>query len=472
MKRLLLIFFSLFHCVAILQGQQTDTLVLSFKEYLGYVKKYHPIAKQANLTLAIGQANLLKARGGFDPKIEADYERKKFKGIEYWDRLDATFKIPTWYGVELKGGFEQIDGVFINPDETLPEEGLYSAGVSVSLARGLWINERMATLKKAKFFREQTKADRDILINEILFESSLAYFDWLQAYNSNIIHKNFLSNAQARYTGIRKRAIAGDIAAIDTLEAKITVQNRALSYEQAKVVLMKKALKLSNYLWLNDNIPIELQPNVIPDTTIRESINETLEISGKTLDSFTVENHPKLESIGFKINQLQVDKKFKANKLLPRIDLEYNFLTETPGQINSFDTQEYKGGLNFLFPLFLRKERGDLKLAKYKLQEVEFEFDNTQVQIRNAILSIYRELDSFEIQNQLISEIVLNYERLLAAEERKFSFGESSVFLINSRELKLIDAELKQNETQNKYFKAKAKLFKSLALNPKNLLVQ
>jgi hypothetical protein len=65
--------------------------------------------------------------------------------------------------------------------------------------------------------------------------------------------------------------------------------------------------------------------------------------------------------------------------------------------------------------------------------------------------------------------MVDNYTALLSAEERKFGFGESSLFLINTRESKLIDAKLKQNEVENKYFTAKAKLFKSLALNPQVL---
>jgi outer membrane protein TolC len=120
-------------------------------------------------------------------------------------------------------------------------------------------------------------------------------------------------------------------------------------------------------------------------------------------------------------------------------------------------------------PLFLRKERGDLKLAKIKLRDAEFELDNAEIQIRNKIVALYRELESFETQNILIDEIVDNYSTLLAAEERKFSFGESSLFLINSRESKLIDAELKQNEVQNKFFTVKAKLFNSLAVNPENL---
>tara|TARA_R110002051_G_scaffold234092_1_gene295706 strand:- start:76383 stop:77789 length:1407 start_codon:yes stop_codon:yes gene_type:complete len=458
-----------FICAYFLNGQTNDTVVLNFNEYLGFVKKYHPIAKQAELTIAIGQANLMKSRGGFDPKIEVDFDTKEFKGTDYYDRLNATFKIPTWYGVTLKGTFEQNDGEFLNPESTVSEDGLYAAGVSMSVGQGLWINERMATLKQAKFFREQSMADRDLLINEILYQASLAYFDWLEAYNESKIFDNFYENAKIRFNGVKQSAASGQVAAIDTVEAKIAVQDRLLNFEQAKVRLMNTSLKLSNFLWLNDNIPLELQENVIPDQNLNKEIDITLEILGVPLDSFTIENHPKLKSLDFKIKALNVDKNLKANKLLPKIDLEYNFLTETPALINSLQTPNYKGGIRFEVPLFLRKERGDLKLAKFKLQDAEFDFKNAEIAIKNKIIAIYKELDSFEIQNSLIDEIVQNYTTLLLAEERKFSFGESSLFLINSRESKLIDAELKKNQVQNKFFEAKAKLFNSLASNPKNL---
>jgi outer membrane protein TolC len=450
-------------------GQVQDSLVLGFNEYLGYVKKYHPIAKQAELTLSMGQANLMKARGAFDPKIEVDYDRKEFKGTEYWDRLNAAFKIPTWYGIELKGGFEQNDGDFLNSDQIVPDQGLYSAGVSMSLAQGLWINDRMATLKQAKLFREQTKADRDLLVNQILYDAALAYFDWLQAFNEASVFQNFLANAQIRFQGIKSRAEAGDIATIDTVEAKIALQSRALSLEQTKVKLMKRSLELSNFLWMNDNVPVELQPNVIPDVNIGEEIDITLEIQGRPLDDFTIENHPKLLSLGYKIDGLRVERNLKANKLLPKIDLEYNFLTETPELINSLQYQEYKGGLTFQFPLFLRKERGDLKLAKFKLRDAQFDLDNAEIEIKNKIVALYRELESFETQNVLIDDIVTSYGTLLEAEERKFSFGESSLFLINTRESKLIEIQLKRIEVQNKFYTAKAKLFNSLAVNPENL---
>lgn len=446
-----------------------DTTMLDFKEYLGYVKKYHPVTKQAELVLSQGEANLMKARGGFDPKIKVDYDRKKFEGKEYYDLLYSTFKIPTWFGVEFQASFEQNDGQFLNAQNDVPLEGLFGAGVSVPIAQGLLINERMASLRQAKLFREQTKADRDLLVNEVLYNASLAYFDWLKNYNEFEIYRNFLQNAQIRFEGIRQSALAGDKATIDTVESRITVQKRRLELEQARVKYVNSTLALSNFLWIGNNIPVELQPNVIPNQDLEESINSTLQISSLSVEDFVLTNHPKLRSLDFKIKSLEVERRLKLNKLLPKINLEYNFITPEPEIARNFNTAEYKAGVSFSFPLFLRKERGDLKLAKFKVQDTEYELEVTQVQIQNKVEGIYAELESFRTQNVLIEDIVRDSQTMLNAEVRKFSFGESSVFLINSRENKLIDAQLKNNEVQNKYYKAKAKLFNSLALNPDSL---
>ncbi|MAU70677.1 MAG: transporter [Pseudozobellia sp.] len=450
-----------------MSGQEPQT-VLKFNEYLAFVKKFHPVARQAELTIDSGQAELMKSRGAFDPKIEVDYNKKLFKGTEYYEKLNSTFKIPVWYGIDFKAKYDQNEGEYLNPMDNVPEDGLYSAGVTVSVGQGLWMNDRMATLKKAKIFREQSKVDRDLQVNQILYEASMAYFKWLQAYRDQQTFSQFLSNAEIRFESIRTSALSGELAAIDTVEAKITVQDRQLRLEQSKISLIHASLELSSFLWL-DNVPVELQPEVVPDIQIDGIVDTTLEIAGKPLDSFPLENHPKLRSLDFKVQSLVVDKRLKTNKLLPKIDLEYNFLTETPEYINSFQDDAYKAGLSFSLPLFLRKERGDLKLAKIKLQYARLDYDNAEIKIRNKIVGLYQELDSYETQQLLMGDMVDNYERMLSAEERKFMLGESSLFLVNSRESKLIDATLKRNEIQNKFYSAKAKLFNSIGQAPQNL---
>ena len=216
-----------------LQSQTLDSL--SYAEFLGYVKQYHPVAKQADLLLESGQASLMKARGGFDPKLEADFNEKDYKNTEYYERLNATFKVPTWYGIELKANFEENTGYYLNPENTVPDDGLFSAGIGFSLGQGLLMNKRMADVKKAKFFKAQTQAERNLQVNQILYDASIAYFDWLQAYNETKIYERFLENASIRFEGVRSSVLAGDKAGIDSLEAGIVVKNRKLELEQAKV---------------------------------------------------------------------------------------------------------------------------------------------------------------------------------------------------------------------------------------------
>ena len=451
--------------ISFIVSAQDSTSVISLSEYLGYVKTFHPVVKQANLIVNESEAKLMKARGAFDPKLEVDYDRKTFKSIEYYDKLNAAFKIPTWYGIELKGNFEENVGEFLNPEATIPEDGLYSVGISVSVARGLLINKRMAMLKQSKMFVKQAQADRQLQVNNILYDATLTYFNWLKTFNEKRVYEDFLDNAKIRFDGIKKNYEVGEMPAIDTLEARIALNNRKLNLEKARIKFVKSSLELSNYLWLNENTPIEIRDNVIPDVNTLQSIDGVLKTSQLNIENLDLNNHPKLQSLDYKLQRLNIEKRLKVNNLLPQIDLQYNFLSQTPEISRSFSTSAYKSGLNISFPLFLRKERGDLKLAKLKMQNTQFEIQTTKVTLKNKIDAINQELESFIAQNEYTRVIVNDYNTMLKAEERKFFLGESSLFLVNSRESKLIDAKLKAIELENNFFNTKAGLFNILAVS-------
>lgn len=456
MKRYIIIIFTLISSVV---HSQDSTSVISLSEYLGYVKAYHPIVKQAGLVVNESEAKLMKARGAFDPKIEVDYNKKQFKNTEYYNKLNTSFKIPTWYGIELKGNFEENTGAYLNPENNIPEGGLYSVGISVPLAQGLLTNKRMAMLRQAKLFTKQAEADKQLFVNHILYQATVAYFNWLQTYNEKLVYQDFLANAEMRFNGIKKSYKLGDKPAIDTVEAHIALNNRKLNLEKSKIKYVKASLELSNYLWLNNNTPIEISAHIIPDVHTIKTIDQTLNTSVLNIENLDLENHPKLKSLDYKFKSLIIEKRLSLNNLLPKIDLQYNFLSQTPEVVNSFSTSAYKSGLNISVPLFLRKERSDLKLANLKLLDTEFEIKSTKVVLKNKIEAISNELESFLIQNAYIKSITEDYMSMLHAEERKFFMGESSLFLVNSRESKLIDAKLKAIELEKSFFNAKALLF-------------
>ena len=463
MKKYILMLFLLIS--ASIFSQEKVTSVMTLSEYLGYVKSFHPIVKQANLVINESEAKLLKARGAFDPKIEVDFDKKEFKNKKYYNKLNAAFKIPTYYGLEFKANFENNDGVFLNPEANLPTDGLYSAGVSASLLKGLLINKRMASLKQAKLFLNQAKEDQQIVVNNILYNASLSYFTWLKNYKEQRVYKEFLENAITRFKLTKRAFFEGEKPAIDTTEAKITLDTRKLNLEKARIKLVKSSLELSNFLWLNDNTPVELQDNILPDINTFNSIDATFNIALFNNENFDINKHPKIRSLEFKIKSLDVNRRFKMNNLLPNLDVQYNFLTQNRNQINTLNMQDYKASIKFKLPLFLRKERGDLKLANVKLNDKKYENEVAKLTIKNKVSGIQQELESYILQNDLTANIVKDYTTLLKAEDRKFFLGESSLFLVNYREVKLIEAKLKAIKLENTFFKTKANLFKTAVIS-------
>ena len=124
----------------------------------------------------------------------------------------------------------------------------------------------------------------------------------------------------------------------------------------------------------------------------------------------------------------------------------------------------YKAGINFSMPLFVRKERGALALAKIKLQDKKLENNATKVVLKNKITALQKQLASYISQNEFTFKIVRDYAVLLSAEERKFFLGESSLFLVNYREQQFMDSKLKAIGLENAFFIAKAGLFKAAVI--------
>ena len=437
---------------------------MSYNEYLGFVKKYHPLVKNANLEISKAQANLMMARGGFDPKLQLDYKKKQFQGTEYYSIMNSSFKIPTWYGIDIKAGFDENEGYYLNPQNKTPSNGLTSLGISVPLGQGLLINQRMADLQKAKIQVKLSQAEQKLEAIAVLYDASVAYFNWKKNYEEKLLYEDYSINAQKRYDGIKSLIKEGDKPAIDSIEAGIVVKNRLLSLEDSKLKLTKAKLELSNFLWLENNIPLELAEVIIPEKKLGQTIQETLNISDLANPRFSVLNHPKIEALQSKIDLLTVEKKMKANMLLPKIDVGYSYLAQpNPTTLNS--NENYKVGVDFYFPLFLRKERGSLKFAQYKIQESEFIRDLEKVQLTNKIIAQKTEIQSLTKQQKLIDKLVSDYDTMLQSEERLFTLGESSLFLINTRENNLVSAQLSQIALENRFFTSNSELYKIMA-NP------
>jgi outer membrane protein TolC len=104
--------------------------------------------------------------------------------------------------------------------------------------------------------------------------------------------------------------------------------------------------------------------------------------------------------------------------------------------------------------LFLRQGRGEYKGAKIKIQATDLQRDQAALEIENKVRDYFNQVVTLRQQVKLYEDAYDNFVRLLRAEETKFSIGESSLFLLNSRENKVLEIRQKLLELKTKFFKS------------------
>jgi len=455
-KKLILMVFVL--NLTIIKSFSQKTEVFSFLDFQEIILKNHPVIKQANLYLDDAKAEIMQARGQFDPKLATTFDRKALDGKDYYNRFESTLKVPIYSGIDIKEGYEQNRGSRLFPEESA---GLIFSGVSVPLGQGLLIDARRNTLLQARLLNNIAQTKRQKIINKFIFSAAKDYWEWYLSYQKLKLNQEAYQMAEDRFKLISERTKIGEIASIDSVEAAITVQDRQVILEQSKLEFQNGALAISNYLWNQSEQALELDANFFPQT-----INP-MAIERQKVDDILgnlEQNHPEIAKIILKQKQLQIEEKFRIEMLKPKFDVNFNLLRVPAGYqkegsvASGFLLNNHKFGVNFEMPILLRKERGKLQSVRIKQLQTTFEKNIIGRELKIAVESAYNEVVNLakQIEFQIIANV--NQKKLLAAERQKFLIGESTLFLINARETKLIDMKTKLESLKSKYQKAIATL--------------
>ncbi len=430
--------------------------VLTREAFVRIVLENHPVARQAALRPQFGEASVRSARGGFDPVAMAAYDEKQYDDKTYFQLFDAGLKVPTWYGVELFAGFQENSGDLLDPQATTPTDGLVKVGGQVSVGQGLFIDQRRATLRKSLIYQRATEAERQQLLNELLLQALSDHTDWVAAYRTLQVSDNAVELANIRLDAIRGSWRGGDRAAIDTLEAYLQYQDRLMRQAQASLAFRNAGLRLSDHLWDSAQRPLELQATVVPE--LADLISPPFTALPDTAIENAIATHPLLVQATARVDQLDVDRRLRGEYLKPTLDLKYQWLGDGGAVRTENGTtllgEGHQFGAGFKMPILLRRERGELTLAKLRVADAGLGLERDRLRIRNRILARINDITVIADQVQLGASMVVNNERLLSGETQRFQAGESSLFLVNAREVPLIDARIRQVELDARLRKA------------------
>lgn len=422
-------------------AQTTDEL--TEVDFVRQLMSNHPRAEQANLLIQEGRQEVIAAQGLFDPVLGSSFYRKKFQQNIYYDKLDVGLEQPlTFLGMDLRAGLELNSGIYLNPERTTPSAGLAHAGLSLPLLQGMMIDERRTELKLSKLYQQQTNIEFIDLNNKLLLEGLDAYWKWNRARLRLDVLEEVLENNRVVFQGVKTSFLQGDRPAIDTVEAFQQLQRIELQYNSELVKYNSAVNGLQNYLFEKDATPVKLDTPAVASDFDKSTVFES-DFFQLTQGDGLVQQHPLIQLLRNERERLQTQLRWQREQMKPRLDLHYNFLVNagmSPLE-QSLISDNYQVAVSFSFPLLFRT-------ARAKTRQFEIYENQTLLQISDELNYIENTLEAnrfnfINLTNQvsLASNITSASERLYQAELRRFSLGESSVFLVNTRELQYLQAQ-------------------------------
>ncbi|WP_158237931.1 TolC family protein [Emticicia sp. TH156] len=422
---------------------------LTYDEFINIVRKYHPVAQQATLQTDMAKAELQSARGAFEPSFYINKNQKEFGGKDYYNYLTTELKVPTWYGLDLKAGTENNQGQFTATELTKGRSSF--VGASLPLAKGLLIDKRRAAVKQAREMVAFSDEERRLMLNDLLYEATSVYYEWQSAYYTKRLADSLLRVNQERYQFIRNGVTLGDRPAIDTVETLTQLQSFEFMLAEAEQTLNNATFEMSNFLWKENQQAYQLPPFVEPAL-----IQADRSLQDLNQYQSLVATHPKLQQAQIKTNVLGIEKQLKFQSLLPTFNLQYNLLNKDYtffADPNLFQNN-YKWGFTVGIPLFLREARAEYRKANLKITQQTWENRLLFTEQQNKVNQYYNDAVQLQRQTAIYQQTVINYRRMYDAELTRFNNGESSLFLVNSRENKLFEAQQKLISLQAKAAKA------------------
>jgi outer membrane protein TolC len=447
--------FSILLLSIIVKGQDSIK-TLSAKQVMEIVKQFHPVAKQADIFIEKAKADVTIAKGMFDPVLKNESAQKTFDGTDYYLYNRPELSIPTWFGVEVSAGLEKLSGSRTSPEETQGETSYF--GISIPLAKNLLMDKRRAALQSAKIYRTASETEKRNMLNNLLLDAMKSYWQWAQQYQVYKILTDAVRVNEKRVQFVKTAFQLGDRPAIDTTEALTQLQNFELLQSQAWLDFQNTGLDLFVYLWTAETQPYNLPETIIPGTDLQTiNLNAAIIPDLANLLSIARINHPELVLYNYKLDVLGIEKKLKFQDLLPTVNFRYNQLGKGYDVLKTATgplfENNFQYGLSLGIPLRLSQGRGEYRKAKLKITETELQQSQKQLQIENKVRSYFNELLTLKSQVTLQEKVYKNYFALQKGEEIRFQAGESSLFLINARENKTLEALQKLQELKAKFFK-------------------
>ncbi|MCB1020441.1 MAG: TolC family protein [Acidobacteria bacterium] len=415
---------------------------LLLEDILSATEASYPALLAAIQERAMAEGKALSAEGAFDTKLTAKAGTNQ---LGYYKNRTAGAQVEqplADWGGELFGGYKRGQGNFgpWEQDVWTLSGGELSGGIRLPLFRDRETDVRRTDLLTARLGVDLAGASVEKQRLKMLETASKVYWDWVSAARKLQVAEALLELAEARIRQVEEQVELGSIAAIEIADNKRAVLERRAAVVSAGRELQNATLELSMFYRDGAGEPQMAHREQAPEFPEPRMI-ETHTLSTDLTSA--IERRPEIVATLVEVDQSSAALRLAQNQLLPSVDFEAKYGQDSGVGSITKRGPELIAGIKVTTPFQRRKSKGQIALAEAKLaqlgQKLRFAQNRIEVEVRDAASA----LDA-AVQRLELARAELEVAQLLAeAERERFDLGDSTLFVVNLREIATAGARLK-----------------------------
>jgi len=382
------------------------------------------------------RAKRMSAFAAFEPRVNLSSEGKDYgNDLQYrLDRAEARVGLPG--GIDLVGGAAQGTGAFINPERKTPIEGLVNLGISAPLGGAIIFSDRQYEWGASTRNLEIAEAKLDRTERKAILNAVKVYTFWQAQSEVQGAVDEALAVAAERLRLVREAFRLGERSEMDTLEAYLSwVDRRADAAKQANFTAGAIA-DVEQLLRGADTTGVDLtgmRPQSLP-----------VVLGTSRLEASSI---PELAMVNSALRRERLATTTAWAQWLPAPYVDYRML-QWGGSAWNPESVQWKVGLTV--PLFNQKARAELAGAQARLRAAQANATATQNQFDIVRVQLAQQVQALDFELKALTASETASYALLQQERRRFALGESTMFILASRETKYLEAVQKRTLTSAK----------------------
>jgi outer membrane protein TolC len=401
-------------------------------------------------SLALEQAangDRLAADGAFDLVFKADgFDR----ATGFWTGAILNTEVRQnlrFLGGQVYGGYRVSDGTFpIYEDINFTNNGgEFKVGALFSLLRNRNIDARRFRVEDARLAASQAGIEVTLTQLGVQQKALNAYWRWVAAGQELATYKELLQIARTRASGLAEQVRKGALPQIAITENEQNIIRREILVAEADRNFAVAANTLSFYI--RDEAGNLQMPELanLPDSSLLAPLQD-ISSTVQTSPDQVLLARPELRSLRDAIARARNKVRLGENDLKPDLDLNIE-VSRDLGRVAegglSRDSTDTIVGFRFSVPLQRRQARGRLQRAEAELRATKLKEQRTEDQITVELNSILISLNAALQLSELAEDEVAQANLMVQAEQRKLNLGASDFFLVNIREERAADAQIR-----------------------------